>query len=432
MTLDRKRRNRPEPGQTAVVIGAGRSGIAAARLLSTKGVKTRLLDQKENAVAPEKLKELSALGVETRLGPHKKDDFRGADFVIPSPGMPIAKANELLEDNPARVISEMELAWRYLDNEPVLAVTGTSGKTTTASLAAAMLKAQGYEVFLGGNIGTPLSEYLLANRKADALVLEISSFQLQGCDTFRPRAGILLNLSPNHLDYHKNLEEYANAKFRLFRCQDEGDLAILGPGLEDLAARYPIKARRLWLSPAERFPELKLPGAHNQTNAEAAWQAVKFFGVTLENATRAAEMFRPLPHRLETVLERDGVTYINDSKSTTLPSLEAALKAMRGPVRLLCGGKFKGGDPSSLIPLIREKVVEIGLFGASRDIFEKSWEGTAPISWSPDLKGATEKLASNSRPGDSVLLSPATSSYDLYKNYMERGDDFRKIVENLK
>ncbi|MBD5607989.1 MAG: UDP-N-acetylmuramoyl-L-alanine--D-glutamate ligase [Desulfovibrio sp.] len=432
MALERKIRNRPERGQTAVVIGAGRSGLGAARLLNSKGIKTRLLDKNENALTNERIRELEGLGIEVVLGEHKKEDFRNANFVIPSPGMPIAKAHEYIENESPEIISEMELAWRFLDNEPVLAVTGTSGKTTTASLAASMLKAQGYTVFLGGNIGAPLSEYILANRKADALVLEVSSFQAQGCDTFSPRVGILLNISPNHLDYHKDMREYEDAKFRLFRCQDEGDLAIFGPKLEGVAERYPIKARKIWLSDENRFPGMKLLGKHNQLNAEAAWQGVKFFGVSLENATRAAELFPPLPHRLEIVGEKNGATFINDSKCTTISSLKVALEAMKRPVRLLCGGKFKGGDPSELNSLIREKTVEVGLFGASRDVFEKAWSGLVPISWSANLEEAVNRLYLNSRPGDVILLSPATASYDLYKNYEQRGDDFRRIVAELK
>lgn len=432
MALEKNRGPKPRAGEKVVVVGAGRSGVAATRLALKKGARVRLLDNNPAALKPEVKTELENLGAEIRLGPHKNTDFADATFVVPSPGMPIDSVNRYLDGANPEVLSEMELAWRWLDNEPILAVTGTSGKTTTASLAAAMLKAQGYSVFLGGNIGTPLSEYLLADRKADALVLEISSFQLQGCSTFCPRVGILLNISPNHLDYHKDFQEYADAKFRLFRCQDEGDLVILGPEAEELARDYPIKGRKIILSEADRFPDSLLLGAHNKLNAEAAWQGAKFFGVSYENAAAAVAMFKPLPHRLEPVADIDGVLYINDSKATTIAALKVALEAISKPVRLLCGGKFKGGDPASLAPLIREKVVEIGLFGASREVFEAAWKDLAPINWSPTLAEAVKKIAAGAKPGDVVLLSPATASFDLYENYQRRGDDFRDIVANKK
>lgn len=432
MALEKIRGIKPAKNDLVAVVGAGRSGLGAARLLQKNGVKVRLLDKNEAALTKEQQAELKTLGVEIKLGPHEKKDFFGARFIIPSPGMPIASLSEFVEYPDAIIMSEMELAWRFLDNEPVLAVTGTSGKTTTASLAASMLKYQGYTVFLGGNIGTPLSEYVLSGRKADVIVLEASSFQLQGCTTFCPRVGILLNISANHLDYHKDMAEYEEAKFRLFRCQDENDLAIFTHGLEDLAASFHVKSRKLWIEDVGRFPDMVLRGAHNALNAEAAWQGARFFGVSQENAAKAVAAFQPLPHRLETVAQINGVTYINDSKCTTLAALKVALEAMDKPVRLLCGGIFKGGDPTELNTLISEKVLEIGLFGASREIFENAWQNLAPVSWAPTLKEATLKLAANARSGDVILLAPATSSYDLYANYCKRGEDFKHITAGLK
>lgn len=432
MALEKNRGRLPMPGERAVIVGAGRSGRAAAKMLRGHGVRVRLLDKNQDALSIAQKEDLLDSGVELCFGPHRPEDFSDASFVIPSPGMPIAALGEFLpKKSQAEIISEMELAWRFLDNEPVLAVTGTSGKTTTASLAAAMLKAQGYAVFLGGNIGTPLSEYILDSRKADVVVLEISSFQLQGCSTFCPRAGILLNISPNHLDYHKDMAEYMEAKFRLFRCQDEGDIAILGDDLREVVKNYVIPGREVWIQECGRFPEMKLRGRHNAINAEAAWQAARFFGVNLENAQRAVAAFNPLPHRLEKVAEINGVEYVNDSKCTTVSSLKVALESFNQPVRLLCGGKFKGGNLEGLNGLVREKVVEIALFGDSREIFEKAWQGIAPMSWHPNLEEAVKTLHSSAKPGDVALLAPATASFDLYNNYRERGDDFRRIAGEL-
>lgn len=433
MALEKNRGRRIEPGELAVVVGAGRSGLAAARLLRRAGARVRLLDSNLKALAGREVlsAELAALGIDVQLGEHSAAQFAGATFVVPSPGMPVARLAGLVDTQVSEILAEMELAWRYLDDEPVLAITGTSGKTTTASLAAAMLHEQGYSVFLGGNIGTPLSEYVLGGKKADVLVLEISSFQLQACTTFCPRAGILLNITPNHLDYHKDMAEYTEAKFRLFRCQDEGDLAVLGEDLQALADAHRLKARKVFVKASERFPTSCLMGAHNRINEEAAWQACRLFGVTEASATRAVERFQPLPHRLERVRELGGVLYVNDSKCTTVSALQVALEAFDRPVRLLCGGKFKGGDLAGLADLLRAKVQEVVLFGASREHFEKAWQGIVPISWHETMEPAVRFASANAKSGDVVLLAPATSSYDLYKNYEQRGEDFKQIVGKL-
>ncbi|WP_165175996.1 UDP-N-acetylmuramoyl-L-alanine--D-glutamate ligase [Desulfovibrio sp. ZJ369] len=434
MALEKTRGRRIAAGELAIVVGAGRSGLAAARLLRREGARVRLLDRRSDALSGEQAAALQKLGVEVQLGEHRPEQFEHAAFVVPSPGMPVATLSGLVRptgENGPEVLAEMELAWRCLDNEPVLAVTGTSGKTTTVSLAAAMLQAQGYTVFLGGNIGTPLSEYVLSGRKADVLVLEISSFQLQACSTFCPRVGVLLNITPNHLDYHKDMAEYIEAKFRLFRCQDEGDLAVLGADLQELAAGFHLRARQVRVRGGGRFPQSRLLGAHNAFNEEAAWQACRFFGVSEANASRAVARFTPLPHRLEAVRQHKGVLFVNDSKCTTVSALKVALEAFDRPVRLLCGGKFKGGDLAALGELVKAKVAEVALFGASREKFEQAWQGVVPLSWHPTLEAAVRHLAAGARKGDVVLLAPATSSFDLYANYMARGEDYKRIVGEL-
>jgi len=380
MALEKNRGRRIEPGELAVVVGAGRSGLAAARLLRRAGARVRLLDSNLKALAGREVlaAELAALGIDVQLGEHSAAQFAGAAFVVPSPGMPVARLEGLVDTQVSEILAEMELAWRYLDDEPVLAITGTSGKTTTASLAAAMLHEQGYAVFLGGNIGTPLSEYVLGGKKADVLVLEISSFQLQACTTFCPRAGILLNITPNHLDYHKDMAEYTEAKFRLFRCQDEGDLAVLGEDLQALADAHRLKARKVFVKATDRFPASCLMGAHNRINEEAAWQACRLFGVTEASATRAVERFQPLPHRLERVRELGGVLYVNDSKCTTVSAIQVALEAFDRPVRLLCGGKFKGGDLAGLAICCVPKCRKLCFLGPAASILKRPGRALCP------------------------------------------------------
>lgn len=430
MALEHMRCRPVQAGEKAVVVGAGRSGMAAVRLLLRQGAVVRLLEKNPDRILPEFRAEAQAAGVDILCGEHGPEQFVGAHYVIPSPGMPIAALLPLLpaEGGP-EVLAEMELAWRHLHGEPVLAVTGTSGKTTTASLAAAMLGAQGLTVFLGGNIGTPLCEYVLSGRKADALVVEISSFQLQGCVSFCPKVGVLLNITENHLDYHKDMQEYIDAKFRLFRCQEETDVAVLHTSLKPLAEAYGLKSRTVWFSGGtRRFPQTRLLGAHNDGNMEAAWLACREFGVSPENAARAVAAFAPLPHRLERVAEKNGVLYVNDSKCTTVSSLKVALEAFDRPVVLLCGGKFKGGDLPGLRDLVRAHVKAVALFGASREYFEKAWQGIVPMTWDADLEAALRRAAALAAAGDAVLMAPATSSFDLYANYGARGEDFRRIV----
>ncbi|MDR3362560.1 MAG: UDP-N-acetylmuramoyl-L-alanine--D-glutamate ligase [Desulfovibrio sp.] len=431
MTFEKQRGRRIQAGELAVVVGAGRSGLAAARLLLREGARVRLLDSNSEALKTENVAALRERGVELLGGEHKPEYFEGAVFVIPSPGMPVAALDEYLGAGAPEIVGEMELAWRCLANEPVLAVTGTSGKTTTVSLAAAMLKAQGYTVFLGGNIGVPLSEYVLSGDKADVLALEISSFQLQACSTFCPRVGVLLNITPNHQDYHKDMREYVGAKFRLFRCQDEDDLAVFGAGMKAMVRQFSLKAKQVYADKTDRFTESRLLGAHNKGNQEVAWLACRFLGVSEVNAARAVAEFDPLPHRLEIVRDTKGILYVNDSKCTTVDSLRVALEAFDRPVRLLCGGKFKGGDLAGLRDLIGERVAEVALFGASREIFENAWQNTVPITWSAALEPAVRHLAARADEGDVVLLAPATSSFDLYAGYVERGNDFKRIVEAL-
>jgi UDP-N-acetylmuramoylalanine--D-glutamate ligase len=416
-------------GGRAVVVGAASSGLAAVRLLARLGARVRLLDRKE--FSDETVAMAREFAVELVRAEHEPGHFAGADVVVTSPGVPMSVLRPLLSAarNPP-LMAETELALRYT-REPILAVTGSSGKTTTVSLAAAMLEAAGKKVFLGGNIGTPLSEYVCRGEKADALVLELSSFQLQGCDNLHPRAAILLNLTENHLDQHADMAEYADAKFGIFARQSGEDAAVLPAELLGEYRRRGFAGRPEVIADSGRFGRMRLLGAHNVANAEAAYLACREFGVSEADAVSAAGDFIPLRHRLEKAGVIGGVLYVNDSKSTTVDSMRAALSSFDAPVLLLAGGRFKGGDLSSLVPLLRRRVKAVALFGASRELFEEAWRGAAPLHWDADLPGALVRLCRLALPGDVVLLSPGTASYDLYGNYKERGDHFCRLVRDM-
>ena len=427
--------------RSVAVIGAGRSGRAAVRLLHELGADVRLLEKKPEQMPAEFSSWLSEHRVPVFGGEHRPEHFEGVELVIPSPAAAKAVIEPLLPVQPdgkkAEIMAETELAWRLLENEPVIGITGTSGKTTTTSLTAAMLEAHGLRVFTGGNIGVPLSEYVLGRRhgdeKADVVVLELSSFQLQTCSTLHPRVGMLLTNSENHLDFPKDMKEDTDAKMRLFARQTERDVAILAPSLAALPEKYGMKARVEFLTEGARpFPDTRLIGAHNQSNAEAAFMAASLFDVTREEAARAMREFAPIAHRLEHIADIDGVQYVNDSKCTTIEALKVALAAFDRPVILLAGGKFKGGDVEGVRDLLKKHVRAVALYGASREHFEPAWKDVVPVSWDETMDQALARARTLAMPGDAVLLAPATSSYDQFKNYIERGNHFRALVTNMK
>jgi len=419
-------------GHLAVVVGAGASGRAAAKLLAKLGATVRLLEKNTTSVTDDLKNEATEAGYDLRPGAHGPADFAAADLVILSPGVRAANLADCLAACPsAQIISELELASWFVD-APIVAVTGTNGKTTTVMLISHLLEGTGRQVFTGGNIGTPLSEYVLAGDPADVVVLETSSFQLQLVKSFRPRVAVLCNFSPNHLDWHADMEEYLSAKLNIFASQRPEDTAILPADLrETLAGRRFTRAAVTWFAPTNRFTAKRLVGAHNQANMEAAYLACQPFGVTEQAAQAGFDSFIPAPHRLQVIGEKAGVLFVDDSKATTVTAMEAAIRSFQRPVRLLAGGVFKGGDLAALAPLFREKVVEVGLFGASREVFEQALAGTVPLFYAPTLREAVARLFADAASGDVILLSPATASFDLYPGYKARGLDFQKIFADL-
>ncbi len=418
-------------GDKVVVVGAGSSGTAAVKLLVALGASVLLVDAKAESISDELASYAKHNGVCIETGEHSAQQFAGAKLVVTSPGVPLPPLHTLLATvgNPP-LIGEIELGL-YFVQEPIIGITGTSGKTTTASLTAHMLQCAGKKVFLGGNIGVPLCKYIADGAGADVLVLELSSFQLQSCKQMHPHVAVMLNLSENHLDQHSSMQEYADAKFSLFAAQTSNDVAVIGADLVKEYQRRGYKGAMRIITPGEEFEGMQLFGPHNKLNASAAFLAASVFGVTKEQAKAAVASFIPLEHRLERVHEAAGVIFVNDSKSTTVDALRVALHSFEGSIYLLAGGKFKGGDLASLRPLLTQKVAFIALYGASKDIFMQAWQGAAPMNWFADMEKAMEHIQTMVAAGDIVLLSPATASYDQYKNYLERGKHFTRLAKGL-
>jgi UDP-N-acetylmuramoylalanine--D-glutamate ligase len=443
-------------GKRVLVAGLGRTGVSVARFLSKCGADVTAFD----AMPLERLKgaqELSALGVEIRAG-GLEASTEGLDIVVVSPGVPCD--SELLNtarENGAEVISEIELAYRFMD-APVLAVAGTNGKTTTTALLGRVLEEAGKKVFTGGNIGTPAIEYVASGGGADLCVIEVSSFHLETTVTFNPKVGILLNITEDHLDRYRDFAHYAETKFRLFENQKEGDFAVLNFGDQLIAERiktwtgrgkvipftiYGTLDRGLWLEGGdiacsingvkETYPagSLRLRGLHNMENVMAVIATARLMGVAREAIMKTLSSFDGLGHRMETVRVLDGVTYIDDSKGTNTGALMMALKGTPAPVILIAGGKDKGGDYGRLAGLVREKVKLLVLIGSARLKIKDALGGLIETVLADSLEEAVKTARERASAGDTVLLCPACSSFDMFRDYKERGERFKATVEAL-
>jgi len=441
-------------GKRVMVVGLGVSGLAAARLLASRGAKLVLTDRRVNVERGN----LPAGAV--KLGAEDASWVDGIELVVTSPGVP--RDSILLRAATARkipVMGEIELASRFLD-APIAAVTGTNGKSTVVVLLGEILKASGRRTFVGGNLGTPLTDAV--DGKWDVAVAEVSSFQLEWIEKFRPRAGVHLNLSDDHFDRYKDLADYGRAKARLFENQDAADYAILNrddPNVWKLAKS--VRSRvigfghtrgdggaSIWFdepvtaivfdldfaaAPRGRISleGFRLRGRHNISNAMAATAAALALGVKAGEIERALASFRGLAHRIEVVHQNVGVTYVDDSKGTNVGAVVEALDALAAPIILIAGGLDKGGDYAPLRRPLEEKV-KLAIFnGAARDKMAAALEGATRIESVATLKEAVEHAARAARPGDTVLLSPACSSFDQFEDYAERGNVFKELVRAL-
>ena len=409
----------------ALVLGLARSGEAAALALARHGVAVVGVDGSKAIDAGR----LVAAGVEVHRGREEMRLLDTVDLVVKSPGVPGEhKLVAAARTRSLPVWSEVELGARLLPN-PVLGVTGTNGKTTTSELLGAIFRAAGRAVAVAGNVGRPLSG-LSGTLAPDAwVVCELSSFQLEDIDRFRPRIAVLLNLEPDHLDRHRTFELYSSLKLRLFENQLTEDVAVVPRGFGPV----PGRGRRVEFSGDDRLPaEPLIPGAHNRENAAAATAAARAAGVDDAAIAEALRTFPGVAHRLEPVAELRGVRYVNDSKATNTAAAARALAAFDAPLHVILGGRAKGERFDTLARELAGRARRAYLIGeAAPELAEALGAAGVPFTRSGELAAALAAATAAARPGEIVLLSPACASYDQFADYEERGETFRRLVLEL-
>jgi UDP-N-acetylmuramoylalanine--D-glutamate ligase len=401
----------------ALVLGLARSGQAAALALARRGEQVVGVDRSADVDAGR----LVAAGVEVRLGSEEASLLEGMDVLIKSPGVPPqAPLVTAARERGVPVWSEVELGGRLLPN-PILGVTGTNGKTTTSELLGAMLGAP-----VAGNVGRALTELDGEVGDDDWIVCELSSFQLEDIDRFRPRIAVLLNLEPDHLDRHGTFEAYRDAKLRVFENQSPDDVAVVPRGFPKAGA-----ARRIEFSADDPLPaEPRIPGAHNRDNAAAATAAARAAGASDDMIAAALCTFPGVPHRLELVADIGGDRYIHDSKATNAAAARRAIAAYDEPLHVILGGLGKNESYAELASDLRAKAARAYLIGAAAG--ELAAALGVPYEQCGDLATAVRRAAASAEPGEIVLLSPACASYDQFEDFEQRGDTFRRLVEELR
>ncbi len=421
-------------GKKVLVVGLGLSGVSAVRFLLECGAVVAVTDRKAfEEFSPEVRVLVSSL--EGHWGNPRKEIFQGRDLIVVSPGVPLDR-EDLVEARRSGVsiLGEFGLAAEFLKS-PLIAVTGTNGKSTTVSLIGEILKQSGKKVMVAGNIGTPLLEAVMSDKPWDWVVAEVSSYQLETVRKFRPQIALLLNITEDHLDRYPSMEGYAQAKFRLFEEQGPKDFLIYNDN--DPRVRAGVQKAKAQKIP---FSQIVLPsldratltGVHNRENMTAAVEAARLAGASPEAIQQTLENFHGLPHRTEFVRELRGVRYYDDSKGT---NVDAAVKSLSGfpdkKVILIAGGRDKGGDYRPLSEAAQKKVKLAVLIGEAREKIARALEGSTEIIQAERMERAVPLAAQRAESGDIVLLSPACSSFDQFRDYKERGDLFQKLVKKL-
>jgi len=405
-----------------VIVGLARSGVASANLLFDLGAKVKVTDNKDNETTRIAASRLKSKEIRLELGAHTQGFLRGNDLLVLSPGvpndaLPVVWAQKLK----IPIISEIELAW-ILCPATVIAVTGANGKTTVTTIIGKILEKAGKKVFVSGNIGNPFSQDVQEIKNGDFVSLEVSSFQLETIDKFKPKVALILNFTPNHLDRYADIEEYLAAKKRIFMNQDKTDYLVLNgedPLLREVALE--AKAQVVYFSPKDGL----------NPNQAAVLAVGSIFGIDKELIFNVFKEFKGLEHRMEFVTEINRIKFINDSKATTVDSAIWALKNIHTPIVLIAGGKHKGVDYRQILDSARSKVREVILIGEAKERLKDAFRGTLPFDEASSLEEAVDKAYQKARPGDAVLLSPMCSSFDMFSSYEERGSVFKRAVIDL-
>lgn len=444
-------------GKNVLVVGLARSGVAAAHWLSDHGAVVTATDARGPEAFPKEVPELLSRKVGLELGLHRESTFLRQDLIVISPGVPadLAVLN-LAREKGIPVVPEIEVASWFLGGQ-LAGITGTNGKTTTTTLLGRMMEASGFATFVGGNIGVPLLSAVDLDPPASVIVAELSSFQLETIQSFRPHVAALLNLSPNHLDRHPSFEAYVAAKARIFANQTKDDYAVLNADDENVMKLVPtIRSRKVFFSRRKdiangvlvsggtvlyrvqnleaalmRTSDVRLLGEFNLENVLAAAAAACVLGADFGSMRRAVREFSGVEHRLEFVREIRGVDYYNDSKATSVDAASKALSTFERGVHLILGGKDKGASYNPLRSLMKDRVKEILVIGAAKEKIISDLSGAAEIVEAGDLETAVRTAAERARPGDVVLLAPACSSFDQFENFEHRGRVFKALVEHL-
>jgi UDP-N-acetylmuramoylalanine--D-glutamate ligase len=443
-------------GKRVLVVGLARTGIATALFCAARGAIVTATDTRTEKEFGESLGPLHASGIKIELGVHRENTFLDQDLIIPSPGVPAdAPLLQAARAKGVTIWSEIELADRFLRGR-LIGITGSNGKTTTTSLIEHILRNAGFPTILAGNIGTPLISRVEQSSDQSITVAELSSFQLELIESFRPNISVFLNLTPDHLDRHRTLESYGRAKARIFENQTEADFAVVNADDPAATPYAPTKPQVFWFSRKQRvtqgafvredeiifrqagnesavlkLSDIPLAGAHNLENVLAAVAGTRLAGAAAASIAKGVCSFAGVEHRLEFVAEIAGVRYYNDSKATNVDATLKALDSFPGRILILLGGKDKGSDYTVLQKPLRDKAILALLIGAAADKIETQITGSVAIERAGTIERAVETASHAARPGDVVLLAPACASFDQFLNYEHRGRVFKDLVHQL-
>lgn len=454
MTLEAE----PIAGKKVLVVGMARSGMAAARFLRARGAWVTVSDTRGQSQLEPEIRTLQALGIGCEVGGHRLESLLEAEFIVVSPGVPLDQP--LLREAARQgreILSEIELASRFLRGR-VVGITGSNGKTTTTTLVGEILESAGFRVQVGGNIGVPLISLVEGSASDSINVVELSSFQLEAVSSFRAHIGVILNITPDHMDRYPTLAAYASAKLNLLNTQEASDYAVLNREdrlLRDLTE--PTSARKFWFStrvPVDQgcclqtgalifsdrgrrekvvgMEDVRIKGRHNLENVAAAVTVARLLGASVGSIRETVARFRGVSHRLEWVREIRGVDFYNDSKATNPTSAQRALEAFEQRLILILGGRDKAGDFTVLSPQVSRRVKGLVLLGEASRKIESQLAGTAPVTRAASMEEAVRLAFGQADRGEVVLLAPACSSFDMFRDYEDRGNVFKEAVNRLR